>query len=250
VTSQHALHALPQEQVRALWDFADPGASARRFAAAADDLTLPAAHRDELRTQQARALGLAGDRASAEALLNGLDSVDDVVHVRVLLERGRILNSAGLPRAAVPLFRQAADLAEHVRSTHLAVDALHMLAIADEGHEEGWSRDALAVVASAEDPETRRWATSLHNNLGWHLHDAGRLDEALVEFRLAHVASQETGTTEQEQIARWAVARCLRSLGRTDEALELQRELLTERPDDEDVRSEIAALEGNGPTAP
>ena len=49
-------------------------------------------------------------------------------------------------------------------------------------------------------------------------------------------------------MARWSVARCLRTLGRTDEALDLQRELARARPDDPYVQAELAALTGEEPT--
>ena len=86
---------------------------------------------------------------------------------------------------AVPLFEQAAELADHLGEEFLAVDALHMLAIADSAHAETWTRSALEYASTVHDERTKRWIVALHNNLGWTLHDAGRCTEAMVEFQLA-----------------------------------------------------------------
>ena len=80
------------------------------------------------------------------------------------------------------------------------------------------------------------------------MHDAGRAEAALAEFQQAVDAADRYGTTEQQHVARWSVARCLRTLGRTDEALELQRSLAADRPDDPYVQAELAALTEAPPT--
>ena len=113
---------------------------------------------------------------------------------------------------AVPLFEQAAELGDHLGEEFLAVDALHMLAIADADHAELWTRSALEYASTAHDPNTRRWMVALHNNLGWSLHGAGRLTEALVEFQLAEQWAERVGTPAQQQYARDAIAECEHAL--------------------------------------
>jgi tetratricopeptide (TPR) repeat protein len=66
---------------------------------------------------------------------------------------------------------------------------------------------------------------ALLNNHAWNLHDEGRYEEALPVFREAETAWLATGRQPQGRIARWSVARCLRSLGRHEEALQVQRAL-------------------------
>lgn len=247
-----------------LWDFHDPEASAERFAAAAADESRPARHRAELATQHARALGLLGRFAEAHAVLDQVvarTGPDDVARVRVLLERGRLHRSAGTPRLAMPVLREAVRAAEGAGLTVLAVDALHMLALIHPAGAESWTVRALNHVRASSDPEVRRWAVALHTNLGWGLHDEGRLEEAFAHFEDAHRAAldrlhapsavpdvPDADAVETEQVARWAIARCLRSLGRTSEALAMQRRLLVERPDDPFVREEVKAL-GESPGA-
>lgn len=223
-----------------LWDFSDPTASAARFADAATTASPTAAA--ELLTQRARALGLAGDRAAADALLDTVADPDAVVAIRVALERGRLFNSAGERPEAVPLFAEALELATAAGEHFLAIDAAHMLAIADDERAGEWTARGIQIVDSATDPRAQRWGIALHNNLGWTHHDAELFDEALAEFEAADAAAQAHGSIEQQQVAQWSIARCLRSLGRRDEALAIQERLLELRPDDEYVHEELAAL--------
>ena len=96
--------------------------------------------------------------------------------------------------------------------------------------------------AGADDPRTARWSGALHNNLGWARHDGGDPAGALEEFSAALAAYEATGTPEQQRVARWAVARCLRSLGRTAEALEIQQRLHESGPVDGYVEEELGEL--------
>jgi len=223
-----------------LWDFADAAASAERFAH--EIASAPPVTADELRTQQARALGLAGRGDEADAILAAIDSDDLVVRARVALERGRRLNSSGRPDDAVPYFAAALDLAQEAADDFLAVDALHMLAIADGDRSGEWAARGVALAEASADTRTHRWLIALHNNLGWLHHDAGRYPDALAEFEAADAAARAHGSTEQQQIAHWAIARALRSLGRRDEARAIQQRLLELRPDDEYVVEELEAL--------
>ena len=234
--------SIPPAHLRSLWDFSDPEASADRFHQAALAAST-STHRDELLTQRARALGLAGLPQAALDVLDVITGDEAVVRVRVALEHGRIVRTAGDPVAAVLHFRTASDLASQHGMTYLAVDAIHMLALADAGREKQWTYRGVAVASGSRDPETRRWLVALHNNLGWHLHDEELFAEALEQFQRAITAAHEAGRSDEEGAARWAVARCLRSLGRTRHALAMQRELLALRPDDEYVAEEIEILE-------
>jgi tetratricopeptide (TPR) repeat protein len=199
---------LNQQTLDQLWDFDDPALSEDRFRTAVAEDRYDADERAELSTQLGRAIGLQGRYEEADALLDAIDGDEPTVAVRVLLERGRVLNSSGHPEMAVPLFEQAAELADHLGEEFLAVDALHMLAIADAAHAETWTRSALEYASTVHDERTRRWLVSLHNNLGWTLHDAGRCTEAMVEFQLAEQWAERVGTPRQQQLAREAIQAC------------------------------------------
>ena len=199
---------LNQQTLDQLWDFDDPALSEDRFRAAVSEDRYDADERAELSTQLGRAIGLQGRYEEADALLDAIDGDEPTVAVRVLLERGRVLNSSGHPQMAVPLFEQAAELADHLGEEFLAVDALHMLAIADSAHAETWTRSALEYASTVHDERTKRWIVALHNNLGWTLHDAGRCTEAKVEFQLAEQWAGRVGTPRQQELAREAIQAC------------------------------------------
>jgi tetratricopeptide (TPR) repeat protein len=234
---------MPVEQASldALWNFDDPVASEAALRRVAELVTDPV-ERAELQTQVARAMGLQGRFAEAERLLAAIPRLDPVVVTRVELERGRLLNSDGDPGAALPHFLRALHGARRARDDFLLLDALHMAAIVDTEHAEHWFQQAMLELADIRDARTQRWTIALCTNYGWHLHDAGRYAEALDAFRAAVTAALRFGGAEQLFVARWAEARCLRSLGRRAEALVIQQALHLERPDDEYVAEELAIL--------
>lgn len=217
-----------------LWDFDAPETSAERFRARLEGID---AERDptdaaETLTQLARAEGLARRPEVARQLLDRaealLDRAGPVARVRWRLERGRLRNSFGDRAAARTDFEIAWQEALEAALDALAVDAAHMAAIAagDDAEEAmRWNRLALELAAASSEPRARRWRGSLENNVGWTLHAAGRPAEALPHFEAALAARLEEGEPRPIGIARWCIARCLRSLGRIEEALAMQQEL-------------------------
>ena len=217
----------------AQWDYAHPAASGDRFRA--ERARHPPGSREaaEATTQLARALGLARRFAEADAELDAVEpnlaQLPARVHVRYLLERGRVRNSAGEPARAVPLFHAA--LAQSARdaapdAAFYRIDALHMLGIADAAERRAqWDRQALAAAAAATEPRARGWEASLLNNLGWDAHEHGRYEEALALWQRALGLLDASGDATRTRIARWTVARGLRSLGRLDEAWTMQHAL-------------------------
>jgi tetratricopeptide (TPR) repeat protein len=62
----------------------------------------------------------------------------------------------------------------------------------------------------------------------WDLHDMGRFAEALPVFEEALAVWLARGKPKQILVAKWSVARCLRSLGRNEDALAILHELEAE----------------------
>jgi tetratricopeptide (TPR) repeat protein len=221
------------------WEFGDPAASEARFR------ELLEAHPDAtqgwkflVRTQVARALGLQRefDEAHAEldAIEQGLDA-DGLPRVYHELERGRVLNSSGKPGEAKPHFERAWESARRLGHDAAAVDAAHMLAIVTEGESAlAWNEKALALAESSDDPAANKWKGSLLNNLGWTHHDNGDFEKALDMFERALEFRQEQSEPERTRIAKWSVARTLRSLGRVEEALAMQRAIAQDYPQTDD----------------
>jgi tetratricopeptide (TPR) repeat protein len=199
---------LDQETLDRLWNIKDAELSEQRFRDALADPAYDLDEKAELATQLGRAIGMQGRYEEADALLDSVDGEEPTVGVRILLERGRLLNASGHAAMAVPLFEQAAELADHLDEEYLAVDALHMLAIADSAHAGLWTKSALEYASTARDPHTRHWMVALHSNLGWALHREGRFTQALVEFQLAEQWAERAGTPAQQQKAREAIEAC------------------------------------------
>jgi len=236
--------------VRPLWDFDDPAASEARFLAAATG-----AARLAMLTQVARARGLQGAFVEGHALLDevaGDPALDDEGRVRLHLERGRLLRSADRVAESVPEFEEAASMAQACGEEYLHLDALHMLAIALPERAEEITHHALDVASRAHDPAARNWDASLLNNLGMAHADAGRLSEALATFEAALTARLRIGSVPEIRIARWMVAWTLRLLGRTADALAMQRALKAELEaagaTDPYVDEELALLSDGGST--
>ncbi|MGE3166345.1 MAG: tetratricopeptide repeat protein [Planctomycetota bacterium] len=220
----------------ALWNYQDPSGTEAAFRAILDqsDIALSPAYRAELLTQVARTHSLRGQMDQAHELLAQVATIlttDDpalrCARVRYLLELGRTLNSAGDREASRPLFLEAWHRATELEAEFHAVDALHMLAIVSAPTDQvTWALRALEIARRAQDPRARRWEGPLTNNLAWSYHDRGEFAKALTAFESAYAFWLETGREQPIRVARWSVARALRSLGRAAEALAIQQELL------------------------
>lgn len=215
-----------------LWDYSNPARSETLFREYEATLTGPetADLRLQLLTQIARAQGLQRHFEAAHQTLDQverqLDDASATTRVRYLLERGRVFNSSGNPTAARPFFEAAWNQGCQAGLDAYAVDAAHMMAIvSDTELAIAWNRQALAHAEAATDPKARNWLGSLYNNLGWTYHDRGEYSTALDLFEKALEFRQSQQAIGPIRVARWCVARTLRSLGRTSEALEQQLEL-------------------------
>lgn len=209
-----------------LWDYYNPAASEARFREVLEQTDGQA----EVLTQIARAQGLQGHFEQARQTLELAQQRIQTARgqIRYLLELGRVLNSSGQPEASRPYFLQAWELAKTQAEDFLAVDAAHMLGIVEQGKALEWNLKALSLAQQSPDPKARAWQASLYNNIGWAFHDQGQFETALQHFQKAVSERERQGPAREILIAKWCVGRCLRSLGRTDEALALQRTLLAE----------------------
>lgn len=220
----------PTPNLRQMWNFSDPAGSEIRFR----DLLLATedpAFRCEISTQVARAQGLQRKFDEARATLAQVQSTLPEgaarARVRYLLELGRVHNSSGEKAIAKELFLQAFNEGVKANEEFLAIDAAHMVAIVEDspkGQLE-WNDKAIGMAETANDPEARNWLGSLYNNTAWTYHDTGDYEKALDLFTRALAFRQEQGDQDTINIAKWCRAKCLRSMGRVDEALQWQQEL-------------------------
>ena len=235
-----------------LWDFDDPSGPEERLRAAAQGVE--GDDRLVLMTQVARALGLQERYDEGHAALDQLSPTTDEVTVRIALERGRLLRSAGDVEGARPHFEAAAQTASASRLDALHVDALHMLAlVADPEEQARITERALGIARASSDRAARDWDAALLHNLGMTQADAGDFEAALISFEDALAARTRIGDAGRTRVARWMVAWALRNLGRNVEALMLQRHLRAELDaaglTDHHVDEELALLEAEDPQA-
>jgi len=227
--------SVPLGELDQLWDFDDLAGSEARFRA-----LLPRAQRDEdgayqaeLLTQLARAQGLQRRFDDAAATLDDAERAlrpgDRRGPIRLLLERGRLANTSAEPDRGRESFLAAWELAAASREDALAVDAAHMLGIVEPPDEaRSWNERAMTLARSSPDPGARRWIGSLANNMAWARHDAGDDDGAIELFELARDTWLADGRVDRARVARWSIARCLRSQGKLDHALAEQEALRVE----------------------
>ena len=213
--------------LRELWDFDDPAGSEQRFRRLAADSGEPLT--SYALTQVARALGLQERSEEGHAVLDALSADDPESQVRIALERGRLLRSAGTPEAARPLFAGAAARAGQAGLEELHVDALHMVALAAAPEDRlPATLVALEAARAASDPAARDWDASLLNNIGMEHADAGDHRAALAAFEQALEARTRIGDEGRARVARWMVAWSLRHLGEVAAAREIQLALRSE----------------------
>lgn len=212
-----------------LWNYNDPAGTEATFRGllagvrASDEL--------ELLTQIARTQGLQQKFDDAHATLDEVSKRlrphDHLIRVRYLLERGRAFNSSKKREQAMPLFEQAMNLAVEHGFDFYAIDAIHMLAIAETDAEKqlAWNFKAMQLAEASNDERARGWLGSLYNNIGWTHYERKRYDEALAIFKRTEAFFEEAKRPDRLRIARYSVGKTLRALGQIDCALTIQLEL-------------------------
>lgn len=224
--------------ISTLWDFNKPEISEERFRSA-----LSTASGDDaliLQTQIARTYGIRRNFSQAQKILADIElqiqSANDEARVHYFLELGRTYSSGTHPpetqtakvrELARSAYMRAAELAQNGKLDSLAIDALHMMTFVDTAPEEQieWNRKAIALMKSSSQQDARKWAGSLHNNMGYALYLLERYDDALVEFKLALSANEQDGNPQKIRVAHWMIAWTLRALGQLNEAIEIQLRL-------------------------
>ena len=212
------------DRLRPLWDFDDlDGTETRLRRQLEDETTDPG--RAEVLTQLARVEGLRGEFARGDSLVDeaaGLGGGDEVAGARIDLERGRLRRSSGDEASARPLFESAYASALAARQYFMAADAAHMVALVavDRDGFVDWTRRGIEL-AEAHEPAAY-WAGPLLNNLGWEYYEAGELEPALDAFeRALNVRARDPENGDGLSLARYAVGKTLRGLGRADAAIPL-----------------------------
>src|SRR5262245_48399950 len=212
------------DRLRPFWDFNDLDASEERFR---DQLLREKSDpgRAEVLTQLARVHGLRGDFDAGDDLIDDatlLAGSSTVARARIDLERGRLRRSSGDRDSALPLFESAFAIALEAEQEFVAADAAHMAALAapDSAGFVAWTQRGITLAD--EHAAASYWLGPLLNNLGWEYYEAGEYAQALDVFERALTVRERTPQNpEPIALARYAVGKALRALGRPQEAIPL-----------------------------
>ena len=120
------------------------------------------------------------------------------------------------------MFESAFAIALEAEQEFVAADAAHMAALAasDRAGLVAWTERGVALAD--EHAEASYWLGPLLNNLGWEHYEAGEYAQSLDAFERALAARDRTPENpEPIALARYAVGKALRALGRPDEAIPL-----------------------------
>jgi len=248
----------PLPNFDAMWDYQHPDSTEIVFTEMlkgmknSSESSYDAEYHAELLTQIARTQGLQGKFIQAHATLdsvkNMLNENMKTAQIRYLLERGRVFNTSGEWEISKPLFLKAYEYGVENSLDIYTLDAAHMMGIVEPPEKQlDWSLKALKIAEETSDTNCKGWLGSLYNNIGWTFHDQKKYDQALSYFQKGYDWRIEVGDKRGARIAKWAVGRCLRSLDKNDEALKLQKEIVTELeesnlPNDGYVFEELAEL--------
>ncbi|MGH3065890.1 MAG: tetratricopeptide repeat protein [Gaiellaceae bacterium] len=211
------------DRLRQFWNFDDLDISEERFRTRLE--VESGSGRAEVLTQLARVEGLRADFDDGELLIEEAEAIAGrtlVARARIDLERGRLRRSSGDSGSALPLFESAFALALEADELVIAVDAAHMAALAapDRAGFVAWTERG-AELAAAHDV-ARYWLGPLLNNLGWEYFEAGDNERALDAFeRALRARERDPSDANGIALARYAVGKALRTLGRSEEALPL-----------------------------
>jgi tetratricopeptide (TPR) repeat protein len=212
------------DRLRPLWDFDDLDVSDKRFREqlAREDSD---AGRAEVLTQLARIHGLRGDFEAGDDLIDDatlLAGSSTVARARIDLERGRLRRSSGDRESSLPLFESAFAVALEAEQYFVAADAAHMAALAapNRGQLIAWTERGIALAE--EHAGASYWLGPLLNNLGWEYYEAGEHAHAVDVFERALAAGERTPENpEPIALARYALGKALRALGRPEDAVPL-----------------------------
>ena len=215
------------DRLRRLWDFDDLDGSERRLRTQLDEETSDDG-RAEVMTQLARvARASRGLRERRRAARRGGRARRRARAVRdraSTSSEAALRRSSGDPEAARPLFesayaacaRRAAALPRSRRRAHGRARRAATARRSSSGRTAASSSPRPHEAASY-------WLGPLLNNLGWEYYEAGDFELALDAFEraLRGTRARPRATATALALARYAVGKTLRALGRSDEAIPL-----------------------------
>jgi tetratricopeptide (TPR) repeat protein len=221
------------EPINKLWDFNDPKASEERFRSRLTEEEKNSASlelRMEIMTQIARAEGLQQKFDEAHKTLDTVETAlktlqSPLVETRYYLERGRAFNSSNHPKEAKEEFLKALAAGEKNALDYYAIDAIHMIAIAEADSSLEWSERGIKMAETSKDERAKLWLGTFYNNTGWTYFNKNEYQTALDLFIKYEQERTKRNDEPGARIARWSQAKMYRFMGNLDKSLLIQRDL-------------------------
>jgi len=227
-----------------LWDHAQPAETERKFseilpiAEASGD----ASYLAQLLTQIARTQGLQGKFNDAHATLDRVEKIltpeVKLAKVRYCLELGRVFNSSGDRVRAMAQFAKAAALAQIDKFNRFAIDAIHMVAIAETDPAKQVEYNLIGIKMVEADPAQRGWLWSLYNNIAESYALLKDYQSSLNYVQKLLDFQKERG--EPDPYTLKDEARFNRLLGCPEKSLEIIQPLVEKNPEDGWFQEELA----------
>ncbi len=224
-----------------LWNPADVTASESAYRALLPEgqkLTgLDRCYLVELYSLIARSEALQGKYGEAHASLDAAEGLlleqqadfQVSAKIRWLIEKGRLCIIVKTPSLAKGLFSEAWTLSINSAEDYFTVEIAQLLAVTEpQKVQQDWIRRAIQIAEKSQHPKTKRWLGGLYASLGWKLYDLRQFDGSLGAFQSAFRHYKESGTAREAFVAQWSIGKVLRAVGKTEEALSIQKSLLAE----------------------
>ncbi len=232
-----------------LWNFGNPSETEQKFCALLPhaEVANDPSYLAQLLTQIARTQGLQGKFDEAHSTLDQAEKMLTpdlkLARVRYFLERGRVFNSSDHQQEAILLFIQASTLALSTKEIKLAVDAIHMIAIAKRDPQEQIEWNLKGIEMAKSDPNSVGWLHALYNNIGEsHLVLKDYENAKLYFHKLAGLQNERNGEADMYTLK--DEARATRLSGQPNEALviiePILKKLIEAKQDDGWIREEMA----------
>lgn len=224
-----------------LWNPVDPAASEEAFRAHLPDAQKLTGKNRSLLIQLLSFIGRSEAylekytqaRASlkeAENLLEDDQAIYQVsAKIRWLIEKGQLHILEKTPSQARGFFSEAWTLATHSGEDYFAVEIAQLMATTEpQKVQQKWIEHAIEIAENSPFQKTKCWLGRLYTGLGWKLYELKQYEKSLNTFQKALRNLKAHGTPREAFVAQWSIGKLLRALGKTEEALSIQKALLAE----------------------
>jgi tetratricopeptide (TPR) repeat protein len=166
----------------------------------------------------------------ADHFLEEQESLYEVsAKIRYLIEKGRLHILEKTPSQAKVLFAEAWNLAVNSDEDYFSIEIAQLMATIEPiKNQQRWIVQAIEIAEQSSIAKAKRWLGALYTSMAWRHYEMHQYEKSLGLFEkaLGHLKAQ--GAVRESFIAQWSIGKVLRTLGRTEEAFEIQKKLLSE----------------------